>query len=249
MKAIQLHIESIKTTFETLSKGKFLLYFIPGAVIGLIYLYFYLQAKAVSSILTDGAEEIPLIGGAISYVFDGIGSIISFMAHEFYKFLILVCLSPVNCILSEKYDNYLTGNKFDGGIIRIINDIIRAIIIVILVLLMEYTFLGLWWFLSFIIPFGDTLTPIIQFIITSFFVGFAFYDYNLERYGKGTFSSIGFAFSKLFTLFLTGSIFTIIYYIPGIGIIVAPVVVTMIATVVYIRMNKTPETKKELLED
>jgi CysZ protein len=249
MKAIQLHIEGIKTTFETLSKGKFLTYFIPGAVIGLIALYFYIQASAVADTLS-GVEEIPFVGGIVSSVFDGIGSLIAFMANEFYKFVLLVCLSPVNCILSEKFDNHLTGNKFEGGIIRILNDIIRAIIIVIIALILEYTFLGLWWFISFFVPFDEIITPIIQFVITSFFVGFAFYDYSLERYGKGTFASLGFAFSKISTLFLTGSIFTLIYYIPVIGIIVAPVLVTMIATVVYIRMQKAPlNTNKELLEE
>lgn len=249
MKALQLHIDSIKTTFETLSKGKFLLFFLPGAVIGLIYLYFYMQASTVSNVITETSEKIPLVGGAIASLFDGVGSVFSFIANEFYKFLILVCLSPVNCILSEKYDNYITGNKFDGGFIRIINDIIRAIIIVIIVLLLEYTFIGLWWFLTFFIPFDEVLTPIVHFAITSFFVGFAFYDYNLERYGKGTFSSLGFAFSKMLTLFLSGAIFTLIYSIPGIGIILAPVLVTMISTVVYIRMNTPQKTNNEILED
>lgn len=244
IKAIQLHLDGIRTTAETLGKGKFLIFFLPGLIIGIIALYFYWQANTLLD-AAHAVDEIPLVGGFLSGTVDGIFDFFTFIANEFYKFLLLVCLSPVNCILSEKYDNYLTNNKFDGGLVRIINDVLRAIFIVIIVLVMEYFTLFLWWLLTFLIPMDEYLTPIVQFLISSFFLGFAFYDYSLERYQKGTLSSLGFSFSNMGIVVLTGALFSALYAIPYIGIIIAPVLLTMIATVVYVRKFPTTTAQSD----
>lgn len=247
IKAIQLHLDGIRTTAEALGKGKFLIYFLPGLIIGIIALYFYWQANR----LLDAAhvvDDIPLVGSILSYSVDGIFGFFEFIANEFYKFLLLVCLSPVNCILSEKYDNYLTNNKFDGGIVRIINDVLRAVFIVIIVLVMEYFTLFVWWLISFLIPMDEYLTPIVQFLISSFFLGFAFYDYSLERYQKGTLSSLGFSFKNMGIVVLTGALFSALYAIPYLGIIIAPVLLTMISTAVYVRKFPSSTTHTDQLD-
>lgn len=244
VRAIRLHLDGIRSTAETLGKGKFLFYFLPGIIIGLIYWYVFMRATS----LADSAQSmnsIPLVGSILASTVDGVSSFLGFIATEFYKFLLLVCLSPVNCILSEKYDNYLTSNKFDGGIVRIINDVLRAIFIVIIILVLEYLTLFVWWLLTFLIPMDELLTPIVQFLISSFFLGFAFYDYSLERYAKGTFSSLGFSFKHMGTVTLTGALFSAIFAIPVVGIIVAPVLLTMISTVVYVRMNPSTTVQSD----
>jgi CysZ protein len=83
----------------------------------------------------------------------------------------------------------------------------------------------------------EVVNPVVYFIISSFFMGFAFYDFSLERYGVGTFSSWGVAFSNKLHMVLTGGLFTLLFMIPFAGVILAPILVTMISTAAYIKMR------------
>lgn len=234
MKAINNHIYALKVTADSLSKGKLLLFFLPGLIIGIIYL----SATSYTSGLSESAEslnEIWGIGGVLAGTVQGTLGFIDIILNEIFKFTILVLLSPFNSILSEKFDNQLTGNKFDGGFIRILNDVLRAILIVILALVFELVFLLVWWIFSWIFP--DIIDSLVHFVISSFFLGFAFYDYSLERYGIGTGSSWGFAFRNMLHMVITGGIFSLIFMIPVAGIIVAPVLLTMIATAAYLKLR------------
>jgi CysZ protein len=82
--------------------------------------------------------------------------------------------------------------------------------------------------------------------IASFFFGFAFYDFALERYEKNVISSLGFAFSAPLGMIILGAIFKFIYNIPYVGIPLAPVLVVMISTVAYAYYIKRLPPSKEL---
>lgn len=235
VQAFKHHWTGIEQVAKALLKGKFLLFFIPGLIVGLIYLYFQWQAQRVLSIV-HVADEVPVVGSAISWLADGVFSIFDLIVSEFYKFVILVVLSPVNCILSEKFDSYLTGKEYKFDFIRLLNDFLRMILIVISALFMEYLFLGIWWLFSWVLP--DFIGETVFFLIASFFVGFSFYDYSMERYGLNFLKSWGMGFSRMSYMLITGGIFTLMIKIPAIGIIAAPVLTAMLSTAVYILMNK-----------
>lgn len=243
MKAIQHHLYGIKVSFETLSKGRLLLFFIPGLIIGIWYFssFLFLQNLHAGA---EAVDRVPLIGG---YVASGVHGVLNFgetILFEIFKFFVLTLLSPFNCILSERFDTQLTGEQFEGGLIRIINDFLRMILIVLIALFMEFAIMGCWATLSWVFGFG-IVNPIVYFLISSFFMGFAFYDYSLERHGIGTFRSLGFAFSKMGYMILTGGIFTLIFMIPVVGVILAPVLVTMISTAVYLKLKEKPAATPE----
>ena len=236
VKTLEYYANGIIHTFETLFKGKFLIFFLPGLIAGM-FLFSYYTGTGGFRDLTSSLEDIPVIGTVLYWIVGGIGSIIDFIVDQVYQFVVLVCFSPFNCVLAEKYDSYLTGNKFEGGFLRIVNDVLRAIFIVILLLIMEWFFLGFWWLLSWIIP--EPFESIGFFIIPAFFIGFAFFDYALERYNIGVFGTIGYGFSRMLTMLLGGTLFVLILKIPYVGIILAPVITTMITTYVYVhRENK-----------
>ena len=94
-----------------------------------------------------------------------------------------------------------------------------------------------YWNISWILNLGflDTIAYI---LISGFYFGFSFYDYSLERHKQGVFTSLGFAFKNMGTVTLTGLCFLLLFYFPYIGVIVAPVIATMIATVVYLKKNQ-----------
>jgi len=244
MKTIQLYISGAAHAFETLMKGKFLFYFIPGLVVSIFLWVYYYQMSEYEQ-MTKETQEWFLIGGAVSWVLDFLGSMLTFLVEQLYMFIVLVCFSPFNCILSEKYDNYITGNKFDGGFVRMLNDLLRAIFIVIISLLLELLVVFGYWLVSLFIPdsIAEYLDPAMGFIIPSFFIGFAFYDYSLERYGEGTFSTVGYAFKRMLAMLIAGSLFTLLFNIPYVGIILAPVILTMLSTYVYVHRENKLETQ------
>lgn len=239
VQAFKHHWIGIEQVTKALLKGKFLWFFVPGLIVGLIYFYFQWQAQRVQESVTSVTDAVPLVGSAISWMADGVFSIFNLITSEFYKFVILVILSPVNCILSEKFDSYLTGTEYKFDFVRLFNDFLRMILIVISALFMEYVFLGIWWLFSLVIP--DFIGETVFFLIASFFVGFSFYDYSMERYGLNFFKSWGLGFSKMSYMLITGGIFTLMIKIPAVGIIIAPVLIAMLSTATYILLNKKSE--------
>nr|WP_294861160.1 EI24 domain-containing protein [uncultured Fluviicola sp.] len=239
VQAFKHHWIGIEQVAKALLKGKFLWFFVPGLIVGLIYFYFQWQAQRVHESITNITDAVPLVGSAITWVTDGVFGIFDLITSEFYKFVILVILSPVNCILSEKFDSYLTGKEYKFDLIRLFNDFLRMILIVISALFMEYIFLGVWWLFQLILP--EFIGETIFFLIASFFVGFSFYDYSMERYGLNFFKSWGVGFSKMGYMLITGGIFTLMIKIPAVGIIAAPVLITMLSTATYILLNKKAE--------
>lgn len=235
--AFQKHIVAITSTFQALFKGKFLYYFIPGAFVGVVYFFGYYLPSMRLHQAADATEKIPWIGSIISWGTNGIISFFDALVHEFYKFFILVLLSPVNCLLSEKFDTHLTGTEYKFSLLRFINDFLRMLLIVFTALFLEFIFLAIWFILDFILPsfIGETGF----FLISAFFLGFSFYDYSLERYGVTVVESWGFGFKKFASILITGILFSLCLELPIVGIIIAPVLATMISTSVYVQgINK-----------
>lgn len=246
MRPISIHIKSITAVFNQLMKGNFLIYFVPGILVTIVY---FITTSTVSSILSPVRylDDVPLIGAGVS----GIANFFGYMGQQIYIFFILTILSPFNTYLSEKLDSKLTGQTFESGLARIINDFIRMIFIVIIAITLEFGFLIFWWMISWIFGFLDSaIYDLVTFLMSSFFFGFSFYDHSLERYDKGVFSTVGFAFSNMLLVTLTGAIFNVLYLFPFtlefqyIGIVISPVITTMIATVCYLYLiKKMPLTK------
>lgn len=240
MKSIQNHIYSIQKTFETLGKGKLLLFFLPGLIVGAIFFYLMGMGSSLEN-LGDSVSEIPLLGGLLEWFIDGVSAMINWILLFILQFILLTLLSPFNSALSEKFETELTGKEFKSSFVQFLNDMLRAIFVAVLAIVLELVFILVVWIISWFIP-GEFIENILYFLIAAFFFGFAFYDYSLERHGVTTISSLGFAFSHMGHILLTGTIFLIIFAIPYIGMILAPVLATFIATGVYVKLKMPPAT-------
>lgn len=235
MHAVKDHIFAFEVAFEKLSKGRFWTYIIPSLVVAIL---FYGIFSFIGG-LSEGAEVasgIPLLG---DYIVTGVQktlSLVDALTFQLYKFFILTILSPVNCLLSEKTDNELTGARFSGGITRIITDLFRALLLVLFALLLNLLAMGAWWLIAKITGF-HLLDNVIYFLTGAFFLGFSFYDYSLERYGMSFAGTIRFGFDHIPHMLLTGVLFSLIFMIPVAGIIFAPFLLTILSTIVYVRMT------------
>lgn len=238
MKSIQYHIEGIQRTFAALFQGKYLIYFIPGGIITLIYLYIMWRTHSYADMvdLETGYSWLDKVTG---YIETGISYIFGFfdlIFEQIYIYVIITLLSPFNAALGEQFDSDLTGNKYSGSLVRFINDMIRMVFVVMIAITLEIGFMFVYWTVSWLFP--DIVDTTVYYLIAAFFFGFSFYDFHLERYRKGVFASLGYAFENMWTMLITGSIFLLIYKIPVIGIPLAPVLVILISTVVYLRKEK-----------
>lgn len=232
------HARGLEIAFKQLISGKYLVYFIPGTVILLIFLPWFLASYALSG----GAgffRNIPLIGDFFSGAVSRTLSFFDIMIYGVLKFTVITLLSPFNGRLSERLDNDLTGNKFDGGIARFLRDMGRAVLIVTIALTTEFLFFICWWLLSWMLGLGF-LDNLVYFTIGAFFFGLSFYDYSFERYGLSNGASWIIAVNKASYMFFTGAVFQLILAVPFAGIVVAPVFTTMLATVIYIKL-RNPE--------
>jgi CysZ protein len=103
--------------------------------------------------------------------------------------------------------------------------------------MLNFLAMFIWYILALIFNF-HVLDNIIYFVIGAFFIGFSFYDFSLERYGVGFFGTVEFGFERMLYMLLTGSVFSLIYMIPLVGLILAPFFVTILSTIVYTKMNQ-----------
>lgn len=247
MKSIKYHFQGISITLQQLFQGKYLYYFIPGGVVTVIYWYIHYSVASYEEAI-DLTTGYSWLDWGTSYIETGISGMFSFMDvifEQIYIFVVLTLLSPFNTSLGEKLDSQLTGKAFNTSIIRFINDFIRMIFVVMLVIFLELAFIVIYWMISWM--FGlDAIDGFVYHIIAAFFFGFSFYDFALERYEQGVFSSLYYAFANPLSMIITGSIFLLIYNIPIVGIPLAPVLAVMISTVVYLYLEGKLTISKEI---
>ena len=235
MKVFENHIYGIKMTFETLAKGKLWIFFVPGLAVGLMF-FSILQVTGSIEEIVSWTKDIWVLG----WLVEGFFYIVQLILYAIIQFIVLTLLSPFNSLLSEKFDSEITGREFKTSFIQILNDFLRAIFVAFIAITFEITCMIIWWTLSWFLPGSDFLDPIMYFLIAAFFFGFAFYDYSLERHGVSTTRSIGFSFSKMSYMLLTGSIFQLIFMSPYVGLFIAPVLATFIATGAYVKLTYAP---------
>lgn len=236
MNKLQLHIEALERTMFFLKKGEYLKFFFPGVIIALLFWQVFLVTETINDTFSF-VKSIPLIGDFLYSIIGGTIGVIRFILEQLFIFFILTLLSPFNTILSEKLDAAISGKVYKFDPTQIPADLLRMIVIVTIALMLELLATGVYWAASGIIGFHLLDTPV-YFIIAAFFYGFSFYDYSLERDRIGIGGSITYAFKNSFLIVLTGTIFLLLYKIPFIGVIIAPVITTMISTIVYLK-NKT----------
>ncbi|MFA7273469.1 MAG: EI24 domain-containing protein [Crocinitomicaceae bacterium] len=234
MKTIGHHFNALQWTFLQFTKGKYLVYFIPGILFAL--LFWWLQDWSQGLISTDNvAANDHWYSNFWAKAISQTGHFLFFFFHQLAIFFILTLFSPINTFLSESVDKQLTGETVGFDLIRFVNELIRMVFIVTLAIAMEWLLMGVWSFFAWL--FGlQFLTPFVFFMTAAFFYGFSFYDYSLERHEISVLGSFRFAKKYAIPTLVTGIFFSIILLIPVIGLAIAPVIITIASTHVFLKM-------------
>ncbi len=246
MQAIIYHIEAIRFVLKALFKGKMLFYFIPSIIICFIFYSLFGIFASIFKIFSF-LEYIPwagkfLVAGVTSFV-----SLLSFLWSQIMVFVILILLSPINTMVSAKTEYMLNGQKTTAGCAQFFNEMFRMVWLSLIAICLEFGLLFLIYIFSWFFPLG-IVSIILTTTISSFFMGFAFFDYSLERHQINIGGSLGFAFKKPLYVLLSGAIFNLIYFIPFVGVVLAPIFVTMVSTVVFYQIKQKSKLNYDLIQ-
>lgn len=242
MKAITLVFNSFSDSFKVIKDaGLRKFYFLPGIISmflfgGFIYLGEYLSLNLASALESFfKLQEY----GSILYIFIKILVWICtvFFYYLVYKSLLLVIISPILGYVSERVETHLTGKKFDFTFKDNLRFLIRGIDIGLKSFFKQMVGTCVVMLLGFIFPINLSI-PLLIFIIQGYFTGFSFMDYTLERYNLSPKESLNFLKKQRVYAALCGGIFTLLFFIPVVGIFIAPLITCVATTMITLELLK-----------
>lgn len=216
-------------------------YLIPGIINIVLITLFYFLSRFIGGTLVEFAGN--LLGGDLNSFIQFILKFIIYLTifaiyYLLYKTLILIVLSPFLSYISERTESIITGKEFNFSFKENLYFIKRGIVVTVKSFLREFVMTCII-LLLFFIPLVNTAIPILLFMVQSYYIGFSFIDYTLERYDFQTGTDI-IRKNPIFFL-INGGLFTILLFIPLVGIFIAPlatVVATTTGTLKLIEENK-----------
>ncbi len=156
-------------------------------------------------------------------------------------YIIIILLSPIFSYLSERTEQLQTRRKYPFNFRQFIRDIIRGVIIALRNLTLELLFTVILFFCSFI-PVIGWLSPIVLFFVSSYFYGFSFMDYAIERKRLNIHDSVLFTRTNKGMVIANGFVFSLCLLIPFIGIFLSSFAAIVSVVAGTIAVNKTSKT-------
>ena len=216
-------------------------YLIPGIINIVLITLFYFLSRFIGGALVEFAGK--LLGGDLNSFIQFILKFIIYLTifavyYLIYKTLILIVLSPFLSYISERTESILTGKEFNFSFKENLYFIKRGIVVTVKSFLREFIMTCII-LLLFFIPLVNTAIPVLLFMVQSYYIGFSFIDYTLERHDFQTGTDV-IRKNPVFFL-INGGLFTILLFIPLVGIFIAPlatVVATTTGTLELIEENK-----------
>lgn len=165
-----------------------------------------------------------------------------FIYYKVNKYIVLIIMSPVMAVISERVDRIVTGRSYPMSIGLILKDALRGVMIAIrngiLELMIVVVLLVMNLLITFFFPpLALVSTPVVSiliFVIGAYFYGFSTIDYSSERYRLSFRESIRLVRRNKGIAIANGTIFTLWLMIPifgtYVGTIIAPITCTVGAT-------------------
>lgn len=170
-----------------------------------------------------------------------------FVSSIFSKYVLLMLLSPLFALLSEKADEKLAGQSFPFNFGQLIKDVGRGIVISLRNMLLEYFFTFICFVATlFFAPLG-LVTAVFLPLLSAYYVGFAMLDYSCERYRFGIGQSIRFIKSNKGYAIGIGLVYNLFMMLPFfvgdlLGLMFGPALAVVGATISFIEIKKRIES-------
>jgi len=156
-------------------------------------------------------------------------------------FVVLILIAPLLAHVSERVNRHITGEIQPFKLQGFINELLRGVLLASRNLFLEILWIILFFATSFI-PIIGWLSPFALFLVSSYYYGFSFIDYNNERHGVSRGESI--TYSKNHKVFLTanGMVFSAFLLIPFVGAFLAGIAAILTTTAGTIAYNELKPT-------
>ena len=161
-----------------------------------------------------------------------------YLYYSINKYLVFIFLSPVLAIMSEKVEERATDKKFPFSFQQFSKDIMRGVMIACRNIFLEYSITLLLTITAFFFPPLIIINPFLIFFIQSYFYGFAFMDYGSERRKLNLSQSVSFIRRHKGMAIGIGGVFSLIFMVPFIGGIIAPVLSGVAGTLGYLKLEE-----------
>ena len=153
-------------------------------------------------------------------------------------YLIIILMSPLLAYLSEKTEQILTGKTYSTSFSQLIKEILRGILIALRNFIFELFFMALMFIVSFI-PVIGWLGTIALFLISAYFYGFSFIDYNNERQKLTIRDSVSVIRKYRWIAVSNGAIFSIFLLVPFCGAFLSLFVAIVAVVAASLAMHRT----------
>lgn len=168
-----------------------------------------------------------IVGTILGFVFK---IILSLLVMKVLRYAILIIISPILALASERVDEIMTGNKYPFEFGQFIKDVFRGIAVSLRNMLFEMLiFLGV--LLVSWIPVINMVGAGFLMLIGWYFLGFNMMDYTHERRRMSIAQGKHFTRKHKGLAMGNGMVYTILLYIPFLGFTIAPVLSCIAATI------------------
>lgn len=212
--------------------------------IGLVFAELVLTGSFIQSLQTQVFELLPFSEadspiGRVLHFFIRIGLYIVFyfIFLTLNKYLLLILLSPLMAILSEKTETILTGKEYPFEFVQFMKDVLRGVALALRNMCLEFGFIFLSLFVIWI-PVLGWLCPLFLFVLSCYFYGFSMIDYTNERRKLTISQSIVYVKQHKGLAMGNGFVFCLLFALPYIGVIFASLLGPVAASVALLEENK-----------
>lgn len=162
-----------------------------------------------------------------------------YVAHKIMKYVVLILMSPIMALLSEKTEEILTGNEYPFEMAQFLKDIWRGVMIAmrnffiemaIIIGVLGFSLVCSWVFPPLAILLGPAST-IFLFFIGAYFYGFSTMDYTNERRRLSVRQSVAFIKKNKGIAIGNGSVFAVFLLIPILGTYIGPIFAPIVCSV------------------
>jgi len=161
----------------------------------------------------------------LSFLLGGIFKLLFFAIFAFVGgYIVIIIMSPILAFASEKTEKIITGNDYPFSASQLMRDIVRGVLLAMRNMFYEFGWMFIFLIIG-IIPLIGWLVSSISFIpmffISSYFYGFSFMDYSIERQKLTIGQSVRFVRKRKGVALANGMIFSISLIIPFCGVSLA----------------------------
>lgn len=146
------------------------------------------------------------------------------------RYVVLIFLSPLFAYLSEKAEAIITGNDYPFSLKQTLKDALRGAFIALKNLFVELFIIAFCILLKWIFPPVAIFTIPIMWVTAWYYMGFSFIDYNHERQRLSSRQSSKRIWQRKGLAVGIGMLFTILAYVPILGVTFGAVWATVGAT-------------------